>query len=84
MLCIQNCLTSLGLFVRETIQEVANSFSLWFNFYLLKLHTKSHENTANPTWGDIFESSKLKARKSLLQCFSEKRLSSFELQGFEL
>ena len=35
--------------------------------------------TANPTWGDIFESSKLKARTSLLQRFSEKRHSSFEL-----
>ena len=36
-------------------------------------------HTANPTWGDIFESSKFKARKSLLPHFSEKRLSSFEL-----
>ena len=37
------------------------------------------EGTANPTWGDIFESSKLKARTSLLPRFSEKRRSSFEL-----
>ena len=36
-------------------------------------------DTANPTWGDIFESSKLKARTSLLPRFSEKRRSSFEL-----
>ena len=36
-------------------------------------------NTANPTYGDIFESSKLKAQTSLLPCFSEKRRSSFEL-----
>ena len=35
--------------------------------------------TANPTWGDIFESSKLKAQKSLLPRFSGKRRSSFEL-----
>jgi len=35
--------------------------------------------TANPTWGDIFESSKLKARTSLLPRFSEKRRWSFEL-----
>jgi len=35
--------------------------------------------TANPTWGKIFESSKLKARTSLLPRFSEKRRSSFEL-----
>ena len=34
--------------------------------------------TANPTWGDIFESSKLKARTSLLPRFSEKRRSSFD------
>jgi len=33
----------------------------------------------NPTWGDIFESSKLKDRMSLLPRFSEKRRSSFEL-----
>jgi len=35
--------------------------------------------TANPTWGDICESSKLKARSSLLPRFSEKRRLSFEL-----
>jgi len=35
--------------------------------------------TANPTWGVIFESSKLKARTSLLPRFSEKRNWSFEL-----
>ena len=35
--------------------------------------------TANLTWGDIFEISKLKARTSLLPRFSEKRGSSFEL-----
>ena len=42
--------------------------------------------TANPTWGDIFESSKLKARKSLLPHFSEKRRSGCELWAlsFEL
>jgi len=48
MLCIQNCLTSLGLFARETIQDVANfifSFVERFKFYLLTNHTKSHENT---------------------------------------
>jgi len=37
-------------------------------------------STANPTWGDIFESSELKleARTSLLPRFSEKRRSNFE------
>jgi len=40
---------------------------------------KLYQGTANPTWGDIFESSKLKARTSLLPRFTEKRLSSFEL-----
>jgi len=35
--------------------------------------------TADPTWGVIFESSKLKARTSLLPRFTEKKLSSFEL-----
>jgi len=35
--------------------------------------------TANPNWGDIFESSKLKARTSLLARFSENRRSSCEL-----
>jgi len=41
--------------------------------------TRSAQDTANPSWGDIFESSKLKARTSLLPRFSEKRSSSFEL-----
>jgi len=35
--------------------------------------------TANPTWGDIFESSKLKAQTSLLPRFNEKSRCSFEL-----
>ena len=35
--------------------------------------------TANPAWGVIFESSKIKARTSLLPRFDEKRHSSFEL-----
>ena len=39
----------------------------------------SCQSTANPTWGDIFESSKHIARTSLLPIFSEKRRSSFEL-----
>ena len=42
--------------------------------------TRSAQDTANPSWGDIFESSKLKARTSLLPRFSEKRSSSFELR----
>jgi len=41
-------------------------------------------STANPTWGDIFERSKLKARTSLLPRFSEKRRSSFELRALKL
>jgi len=39
--------------------------------------------TANPTWGDIFESSKLKARTSLLPHFSQKRRWSFELSALK-
>ena len=34
---------------------------------------------ANPTWGDIFETSKLEAQTSLLPRFSEKRRWSLEL-----
>jgi len=39
--------------------------------------------TANPTWGDIFESWQLKARTSLLPRFSKKTLSSVELWALE-
>jgi len=42
-------------------------------------HTASPHITTNLTWGVIFESSKLKARTSLLPRLSEKRRSSFEL-----
>jgi len=45
----------------------------------LFFHMCTYTCTANPTWGVIFESSKLKARTSLLPRFSEKRPSSFEL-----
>jgi len=45
----------------------------------LAVHEYAYSCTANPTWGDIFESSKLKARTSLLPRCSEKRRSSFEL-----
>jgi len=47
---------------------------IYINVYM---HTYIY--TANPTWGVVFESSKLKARTSLLPRFSEKRRSSFEL-----
>ena len=43
------------------------------------IHQAHASATPNPTWGDIFESSKLKARTSLLARFSENRRSSFEL-----
>jgi len=43
------------------------------------LWAESVTYTANPTWGDIFESSKLKARTSLLPRLSEKRRWSFDL-----
>jgi len=53
------------------------------NFYQLELPAKLLDyllrSTANPTWGDIFENSNLKARTSLLPRFSGKRRSSFEL-----
>jgi len=47
-----------------------------------------HDSPSNlesgyPPWGDIFESSKLQARKSLLPRFSENRLSSFELSALK-
>jgi len=48
-------------------------------YTLLYLFVMRFTDTANPTWGVIFESSKLKARTSLLPRFSEKRRSSFEL-----
>ena len=35
--------------------------------------------TAGPTWGVIFEGSRLKARSSLLPRFGEKGRSNFEL-----
>jgi len=44
---------------------------------------KPRKGTANPTCGDIFESSKLKAWTSLLPRFSQKRRSSFELQALK-
>jgi len=44
--------------------------------WLLRMSTAC---TPDPTWGDNFESSKLRARTSLLPRFSEKRRSSFEL-----
>ena len=47
------------------------------------IHCTSHVGTANPTWGDIFESSKLKAITSLLPRFSGKRPSSFELRALK-
>jgi len=34
---------------------------------------------AGPTWGVIFEGSRLKVRTSLLPCFGEKGRSNFEL-----
>jgi len=43
------------------------------------VYTCEHVYTANPTWGDFFESSNFKAQKSLLPRFSDKRRSSFEL-----
>jgi len=50
------------------------------NWDLYRLCGSLHgPDTANPTWGDIFESSKLKARTSLLPRLSEKRRSNFEL-----
>ena len=57
------------------IQVPKKSF---FDTWFLKKSSLTF-GTANPTWGDIFENSKLKARTSLLPHFSEKRRSSFEL-----
>jgi len=56
----------------------------WWGDYFL-LHVIVYLSiTANPTWGDIFESSKLKARTSLLTCFNEKRPWNFELWALKL
>ena len=50
--------------------------------HVMPAHTlalsRTFKGTANPTWGDIFESPKLKARTSLSPRFTEKRRSSFE------
>jgi len=52
---------------------------IYIEVYIYRARLYVHMCTANPTWGDIFESSKLKARKSLLPRFSKKGRSSFEL-----
>jgi len=54
------------------------TFNVWIGLWTaltLPGSEKDFFSTANPTWGDIFESSKL----NLLPRFSEKRRSSFEL-----
>ena len=58
-----------------------NVYTCTHRFYIDFCHISCYcpNGTANPTWGDIFESSKLKARTSLLPRFNEKRRSSFEL-----
>jgi len=48
-----------------------------------KTSVSTPPDTANPTWCDIFESSKLKARTSLLPRFSAKRRLSFELRALK-
>jgi len=65
-----------------------SNFVLTFLLLSFSSHPLVHllsfsKSTANPTWGDIFESSKLKARTSLLPRFSEKRPSSFELRDLK-
>ena len=77
---------SLSIDLRHTRERV-----LWIQRVSLHLEMERHSlhsypcptdaqiGKANPTWGDIFESSQLKARTSLLSCFSEKRRLSFEL-----
>jgi len=66
--------TSLSAFLFASLSICCGLSACLLVGYLLCV-----DGTANPTWGDIFESSKLKARTSLLPCFSEKRRSSFEL-----
>jgi len=82
------CDTTRGYVWRVTcVYTCGNSGGrwLWSRIFTLNTHVyiqqyiHGHICTANPTWGDIFESSKLKARTSLLPHFTEKRLSSFEL-----
>ena len=55
----------------------------WLRGFFFPLWSKDDEGvrgTANFTWGVIFESSKLKARTSLLPRFSEKRLRALSFQ----
>jgi len=53
---------------------------LHVNMYMcVCIHMCMCLGTAGPTWGVIFEGSRLKARTSLLPRFGEKGRSSFEL-----
>ena len=62
-----------------TISRHTNTSIHSKSYYWQNTVHETDKSTANPTWGLIFESSKLKAQTSLLPRFSEKRSSSFEL-----
>ena len=60
------------------------NLSSWFvKSTCIILISRKCRTMTNPTWGDIFKSSKLKERTSFLPCFNEKKRSSFELWAFE-
>ena len=62
-----------------TISRHTNTWIHSKSYYWQNTVHETDKSTANPTWGVIFERSKLKARTSLLPRFSEKRSLSFEL-----
>jgi len=65
----------------NTLQHTATHCNtlMWYVYVYMECGS-----TANPTWVDIFERSKLKARTSLLPRFSVKRRSNFELWALQL
>jgi len=74
----------------DSKQKTETELTFWYVFPYF-VHSEPFQSkqqqkqlcTANPIWGDNFESSKLKARTSLLPYFNEKRRSSFELRALK-
>jgi len=63
---------------KKKFEILSTTTKILFVHNAVQYNNIGQQCTANPTWGDVFESSKLKARTSLLPLFSEKRHSSFE------
>jgi len=74
----------------DSKQKTETELTFWYVFPYF-VHSEPFQSkqqqkqlcTANSIWGDNFESSKLKARTSLLPYFNEKRRSSFELRALK-